>query len=221
MGSLAKGVLAESLRKFCGKFAEIRKNTFHCVRKGCGNSAEILRKAAEFFLQWPLPEWPHKWIAENHWLLSYFAKSITNMDRWNSSGFASLPTSEQIDFGPPIRERRKNGPKLDFHLTGKIGKINGILGYFLGQKSNRENKWDFGLFFRSEKLQNESSPNFSNSCPGFCPEFCSRIFPEFFEDFSCFVSKKNHQKSPAFFNAKFPGKYEKNYSQNVSGEQAK
>ena len=42
-----------------------------------------------------------------------------------------------------------------------------------------------------------------------------RIFPEFFEDFSCFVSwetgtEKNHQKSPPFFNAKFPGKHAKN-----------
>ena len=25
---------------------------------------------------------------------------------------------------------------------------------------------------RSEKSQNESSPNFSNFCPRFCPEFC-------------------------------------------------
>ena len=42
-----------------------------------------------------------------------------------------------------------------------------------------------------------------------------RIFPEFFEEFSCFVSQdtetsKIHQKSPPFFNAKFPGNYEKN-----------
>ena len=28
---------------------------------------------------------------------------------------------------------------------------------------------------RSEKLQNESSPNFSNFCPGFCPEFWSEF----------------------------------------------
>ena len=37
MGSLAKGFL----RKVCGKFAE---TTFYCARKGCGNSAESLRK---------------------------------------------------------------------------------------------------------------------------------------------------------------------------------
>ena len=29
---------------------------------------------------------------------------------------------------------------------------------------------------RLEKLQNESSPNFSNFCPEFCPEFCSEFF---------------------------------------------
>ena len=61
---------------------------------------------------------------------------------------------------------------------------------------------------RSEKLQNESSPNFSNFCPGFCSEF--------FEDFLCFdlwgngEQKKIHEKSLPFFNAKFPGKHGKN-----------
>ena len=40
-GVVSEGVFAESLRKFCGKFAE---TTFHCARKGCGNSAESLRK---------------------------------------------------------------------------------------------------------------------------------------------------------------------------------
>ena len=34
-------------------------------------------------------------------------------------------------------------------------------------------------FVRSEKLQNESSPNFSNFGPGFCPEFCSEYSPKF------------------------------------------
>ena len=41
MGSLAKGVFAEILWKFCGKFAETK---FYCNRKGCGNSAESLQK---------------------------------------------------------------------------------------------------------------------------------------------------------------------------------
>ena len=67
---------------------------------------------------------------------------------------------------------------------------------------------------RSEKLQNESFPKFSNIRPELCPEFCSEFSPEIFEDFSCFVSwetetRKIHQKSPPFFNAKFPGKHEK------------
>ena len=47
-GVVSEGVFAESLRKFCGKFAE---TTFYCARKGCGNSAEISRKFAENFLQ--------------------------------------------------------------------------------------------------------------------------------------------------------------------------
>ena len=55
---------------------------------------------------------------------------------------------------------------------------------------------------RSEKWQNESSPNFSN----FCPEFP----PEFSQAFSCFVSqeartrKKKSPKIPALFQCKFP-----------------
>ena len=68
---------------------------------------------------------------------------------------------------------------------------------------------------RSQKLQNECSPNFSNFRPEFLPRILLRIFPEFFEDFSRFVSwetetRKIHQKIPPFFNAKFPGKHEKN-----------
>ena len=71
---------------------------------------------------------------------------------------------------------------------------------------------------RSEKLQNESSPNFSN----FRPEFC----PEFFEEFSCFVSwetetRKHSPKIPAIFQWKIPRQIRKINSQNVSGERAK
>ena len=68
--------------------------------------------------------------------------------------------------------------------------------------------------FRSGKSQNESSPNFSNFCPGFCPEFLSEFFPNFLSNFrASFRGKRRpekiHQKSPPFFNAKFPGKYGK------------
>ena len=68
--------------------------------------------------------------------------------------------------------------------------------------------------FRSEKLRNESSPNFSNFGPGFWPEFCSEISPNFSRIFrASFRGKRRPEKftkkSPAFFNAKFPGKYEK------------
>ena len=70
-------------------------------------------------------------------------------------------------------------------------------------------------FLRSEKLQNESSPNFSNFRPEFCPEFCSEFSPNFSGTFRASFRgrrrpEKIHQKSPPFFNAKFPGKHEKN-----------
>ena len=66
---------------------------------------------------------------------------------------------------------------------------------------------------RSEKLQNKSFPNFSNFRPEFCPEFCSEFSPNFSRTFRASFRgrpEKIHQKSPPFFNAKFPGKHEKN-----------
>ena len=60
MGSLAKAFL----QKVCGMFAEISKNYVITSGKGAGTLrkfAEILWKFAESFLQWPLPERPHKW----------------------------------------------------------------------------------------------------------------------------------------------------------------
>ena len=68
-------------------------------------------------------------------------------------------------------------------------------------------------FFRSQKLQNETSPNFSNFRAEFCPEFCSEFCPNFSRSSrASFRGKqrpeKNHQKSPQFFNANFPGKFE-------------
>ena len=70
-------------------------------------------------------------------------------------------------------------------------------------------------YVRSQKSQNESSPEFFDFSSRILPRISLRIFPEFYEDFSCFVSWRRrpeeiHQKSPPFFNAKFPGKHEKN-----------
>ena len=41
----------------------------------------------------------------------------------------------------------------------------------------------FPLLIRSEKLQNESSPNFPNFHPGFSPEFSSEFPPNFWRIF--------------------------------------
>ena len=86
----------------------------------------------------------------------------------------------------------------------------------LGVLSPVAGRWDSNV--RSDKLQNESSPNFSKFCPEFSPEFCSEFSPNFFEDFSCFVSwetetRKNSPKSPAIFQCKIPRQTRKNYSQ--------
>ena len=61
----------------------------------------------------------------------------------------------------------------------------------------------FVSFFRSEKLQNESFPNFSNSRPEFCPEFCSEISPNFSSTFrASFCGRRrpeNFTKNPCHF----------------------
>ena len=73
----------------------------------------------------------------------------------------------------------------------------------------------YAPLLRSEKLQNESSPNFSNFCPGFCPEFFSEFSPNFSRIYRASFrgdteTRKNSPKIPAiFFNAKFPGKKKK------------
>ena len=77
------------------------------------------------------------------------------------------------------------------------------LEYKGGDRGKRRNSW------------NESFPNFSNFRPEFCPEFCSEFSPNFSRTFRASFRgrrrpEKIHQKSPPFFNAKFPGKHEKN-----------
>ena len=54
---------------------------------------------------------------------------------------------------------------------------------------------------RSERVQNEKSPNFSN----FRPEFRSEFSPTF-QDFACLKQRpqKIHQKSPPFFQCQIP-----------------
>ena len=75
------------------------------------------------------------------------------------------------------------------------------------------------FFFLGQKNCRPKVPRiFKIFVPNFAPNF-SRIFRASFRGKR--RPEKIHQKSPPFFNAKFPGKHEKKYSQNVSGEQAK
>ena len=50
---------------------------------------------------------------------------------------------------------------------------------------------------RSEKLQNESSPNFQNYCPEFCPEFYSEFSPNFLRSFH--ASFRGNGENPRHF----------------------
>ena len=72
------------------------------------------------------------------------------------------------------------------------------------------------IFIRSEKLQNESSPNFSNFQPEFCPEFCSEFSPNLLRGFhASFRAKRKpenfHQESPVFLSANFSGEQAKHH----------
>ena len=52
-----------------------------------------------------------------------------------------------------------------------------------------------GVIVRSEKLQNESFPNFSNFRPEFCPEFCSEFSPNFSRTFrASFLGDRDQKK---------------------------
>ena len=77
-------------------------------------------------------------------------------------------------------------------------------------------------FIRSEKLQNESSPNFFEFSSRILPRILLRIFLRSFR--ASFRGKRRpdkiHQKSPPFFNVKFPGKLERKNPQKFSGERA-
>ena len=119
-----------------------------------------------------------------------------------------------IRFPPPLCSRnvillRGNGhrpEKIPLSEASKTGFGGGALWYVPPPPLNR--------IVMSEKLQNESVPNFSNFRPEFCPEFCSEFSPNFSRTFRASFRgrrrpEKIHQKSPPFFNAKFPGKHEK------------
>ena len=72
-----------------------------------------------------------------------------------------------------------------------------------------------GSGIRSEALQNESFPNIKKrKSSRICPEFCSKCSPRISRTFrASFRGRRRpvkiHQRSPPFFNAKFPGKHEK------------
>ena len=74
--------------------------------------------------------------------------------------------------------------------------LRNLRGYFLGQKSCRR-----------------KVPIFFEFSSRILPRILLRNCPEFFEEFSCFDSweketRKIHQTSPPFFNAKFPDIFE-------------
>ena len=68
-GVVSEGVVAESLRKFCGNFAEICREyvSLHQerVRKFCGKFAEISRRLRKIFCNDPFPNDPISKLLKN------------------------------------------------------------------------------------------------------------------------------------------------------------
>ena len=107
-------------------------------------------------------------------------------------------------------ETKESPAGVQKNVRNSLGRVSGVSQQsFL--RLRRLFRDCFGHFFMSEKLQNESFPKISN----FRPEFLSEFSPNFLRSFrASFRGKRRpekiHQKFPPFFNAKFPGKYEKN-----------
>ena len=107
------------------------------------------------------------------------------------------------DIGPKCGE---NGP-----ISGRRTKL-GILSRLLLSWFFRSRP--VGALSQVRKVAERSFPNFSNFRSEFCPEFCSEFSPNFSKTFRASFRgrrrpEKMHQKSPPFFNAKFPGKHKK------------
>ena len=123
--------------------------------------------------------------------------------------FRSAEWASEEGSTPGITLGRPTSPKIDvrptrFNLTG-----------FRCPGPDTVRAESITKIIRSEKLQNESFPNFSIFRPEFCPEFCSEFSPKISRSFRASFRgrrrpEKIHQKSPPFFNVKFPGKHEKN-----------
>ena len=100
------------LRKVCGNYV-------YCARKGCGNSAESLQTFcgifAEHFLQWPLPERPHKWIAEKGGFVKGWSWRMCPR-----SGFCSGGTCERTLVPVFVPGEHPNVPSFRFSFWGNI-----------------------------------------------------------------------------------------------------
>ena len=81
----------------------------------------------------------------------------------------------------------------------------------------------FASYFRSEKLQNGSSPMFRI----IISEFAQNFAPDTFEEFLCFISfyaetiESSPKKTPAVFQCQMPNQIRRKQSQRNSGEQAR
>ena len=104
-------------------------------------------------------------------------------NRSKSQEAVSTPFSRLVS---PIGRCPRNGPKVWRKLPE----------FWAERKAqNPDTSLAVTVVFRLEKLQNESSPNFSKFCPEFCPEFCSEFSPNFLRSFrASFRGKRRPEK---------------------------
>ena len=109
------GKFAEFLRKFCRKYVLLRQER---VRKFCGKFAQILWKFAENFLEWPLPERPHKCIAE---LLG---------GRFGTANRLILANCSRVSRTEPLSCESRFGGRTSLFLNYLVD-VSDILNFFL------------------------------------------------------------------------------------------
>ena len=98
---------------------------------------------------------------------------------------------------------RKMGPVEREHVRKRQRKT---------KKKVPDGKRHISTIFEVRKVAERKFPEFFKFSSRILYRILLRSFPEFFEEFLCFVweteTRQIHQKSPPFFNAKFPGKLE-------------
>ena len=131
------------MQNFCGKFAE---TTFHCARKGCGNSAESLQKfrgnLRNIFCNDPFPNDPISELLKS----GPFPKKVGKPPVWKPPRPASLNLLcslrirvQRYLFGPPACDLSCDWTFSRYH-TNFCQRPHLFLGFKMSKSRGREEK---------------------------------------------------------------------------------